>query len=130
VKFALGTIVVGLGFLLFLPIATAAPHSAPLLALVGILFVFTIAELLLSPVGLSVSTKLAPKVYRTQMVALLFLASALGTAMSGQLATFYSAENPAENLGYFSILGVISIAIGIALLLISRWVLKLMGGVR
>ena len=35
VKFALGTIVVGLGFLLFLPIADAAPHSAPLLALVG-----------------------------------------------------------------------------------------------
>jgi POT family proton-dependent oligopeptide transporter len=130
VKFALGTIVVGLGFLLFLPIATAAPESAPLLALVGILFVFTIAELLLSPVGLSVSTKLAPAVYRTQMVALLFLASSLGTAMSGQLATFYSAENLVENIGYFSILGIISVAIGIALLLISRWVLKLMGGVR
>jgi len=130
VKFALGTIVVGLGFLLFLPIAAAAPHSAPLLALVGILFVFTIAELLLSPVGLSVSTKLAPAVYRTQMVALLFLASSLGTAMSGQLVTFYNVENPLENLGYFSILGIISIAIGGALLLMSRWVLKLMGGVR
>ena len=130
VKFAMGTIGVGLGFLLFLPIAAAAPHSAPLLALVGILFVFTIAELLLSPVGLSVSTKLAPKVYRTQMVALLFLASALGTAMSGQLVTFYNATNPVENIGYFLILGVISIGIGSALLLMSRWVLKLMGGVR
>jgi POT family proton-dependent oligopeptide transporter len=121
---------VGLAFLMFLPITAAAPHSAPLLALVAILFVFTIAELLLSPVGLSVSTKLAPKVYRTQMVALFFLASALGTAMSGQLAVFYNSTNPAENIGYFSILGVISIGIGIALLLISRWVLKLMGGVR
>ena len=130
VKFAMGTIGVGLGFLLFLPIAAAGPHSAPLLALVGILFVFTIAELLLSPVGLSVSTKLAPAVYRTQMVALFFLASALGTAMSGQLASFYNSTNPAANIGYFSILGVISIGIGIALLLLSRWVLKLMGGVR
>jgi len=73
---------------------------------------------------------LAPKVYRTQMVALLFLASALGTAMSGQLATFYNADNPVENIGYFLILGIISIAIGSALLLMSRWVLKLMGGVR
>jgi POT family proton-dependent oligopeptide transporter len=64
------------------------------------------------------------------MVALLFLASALGTAMSGQLATFYNEKNPIENIGYFSILGIISIAIGIVLLLISRWVLRLMGGVR
>ena len=50
--------------------------------------------------------------------------------MSGQLAMFYNADNPVENIGYFSILGIISVAVGIALLLISRWVLKLMGGVR
>jgi POT family proton-dependent oligopeptide transporter len=89
VKFSLGTITMGIAFLLFLFVYNAAPHSAPLLMLVGILFVFTIAELLLSPVGLSVATKLAPAVFRTQMIALLFLASALGTAMSGQLAGLY-----------------------------------------
>ena len=130
VKFGLGTIVMGGAFLLFLPISDAAAHSAPLLALVGILFVFTIAELLLSPVGLSVATKLAPGVFRTQMIALLFLASALGTAMSGQLAMLYDSKDPSANFDYFAGLGLAAIVLGAVLLLMKKWVLKMMEGVR
>ena len=93
--------------------------------------VITIAELLLSPVGLSISTKLAPQAFRTQMIALLFLASALGTAMSGQLAQFYNATDPVNNnINYFLWLGLIAIALGIVLFLIQKWILKLMEGVR
>ena len=62
-KFGLAAIVMGSAFLLFLPWAGGAPNSTPLLAIVGILFVFTVAELLLSPVGLSVTTKLAPTAF-------------------------------------------------------------------
>ena len=83
IKFAAGTAIMGVAFLLFLPLAGGGPNSTPLLALAGILLVFTIAELLLSPVGLSLSTKLAPRAFRTQMVALFFLSVALGTALSG-----------------------------------------------
>ena len=46
-------------------------------------FVVLGAESLLSPVGLSLATKLAPAAFRTQMVALFFPSIALGTAMSG-----------------------------------------------
>jgi proton-dependent oligopeptide transporter, POT family len=60
--------------------------SVPLLGLGLIFLVFTIAELLISPVGLSLATKLAPERFRTQMVALFFLSVALGNAMSGKLA--------------------------------------------
>lgn len=127
IKFALGIMIVGAGFLLFLPIAHADAHAAPLLALVGILFVFTIAELLISPVGLSAATKLAPAAFRTQMIALLFLASALGTAMSGQLAQFY---NQQDSSAYFAISGLVAIAIGVVLVFLSRWIIKMMGGVR
>lgn len=130
VKMGLGTIVMGLAFLMFLGVYNAAPHSAPLLMLVGILFVFTIAELLISPVSLSVSTKLAPTAFRTQMVALLFLSSALGTAMSGQLAGLYDEKHPELNLDYFLYSGLAAIALGVVLLLIRKWVLKLMEGVR
>ena len=87
IKFALGTAIMGVAFLLFIPFAGGAPNSTPLLAIIGILFIFTVAELLLSPVGLSVTTKLAPKVFHTQMVALFFLSVSLGTAISGQLAS-------------------------------------------
>jgi len=127
IKFALGTAIMGVAFLLFIPFAGGAPNSTPLLAIIGILFIFTVAELLLSPVGLSVTTKLAPKVFHTQMVALFFLSVSLGTAISGQLATFYSADN---EVAYFGVLGAIAIVLGIALAVGSRGVLKLMSGVR
>ncbi|QAY72413.1 peptide MFS transporter [Agromyces protaetiae] len=127
IKFALGTIIMGIAFLLFLPFAGGGPNSTPLLAIIGILLVFTIAELLLSPVGLSVTTKLAPAKFHTQMVALFFLSVALGTAIAGWLAEFYSLENEGV---YFGVLGAIAIVFGIALALGSRGVLKLMSGVR
>ncbi|GAA2885637.1 MFS transporter [Actinoplanes cyaneus] len=127
IKFAAGTVVMGLAFLLFLPFAGGGPNSTPLLALAGILLVFTIAELLLSPVGLSLTTKLAPHVFRTQMVALFFLSIALGTAASGTLAGYYSADH---ETAYFGILGGVAIILGLALAAGSRPISRLMGGVR
>lgn len=126
-KFAAGTVVMGLAFLLFLFWAGGGENSTPLLAVVGILFVFTIAELLISPVGLSASTKLAPHAFGAQMVALYFLSVSLGTAMAGQLAKLYAPET--EGI-YFGIIGGVAIAIGVVLALMSPWVLKMMRGVR
>ncbi|MFF5081686.1 peptide MFS transporter [Actinoplanes sp. NPDC000266] len=125
VKFAAGTAVMGVAFLLFLPFA--GNPSVPLLGLAGILLVFTVAELLLSPVGLSLSTKLAPRAFQTQMVALFFLSVALGTALSGTLAGYYSEEH---EVAYFGILGLIAIALGGILFALSPWIRRLMGGIR
>ncbi|WP_222855146.1 peptide MFS transporter [Microbacterium ureisolvens] len=127
VKFSLGAMIMGVAFLLFLPWANGAPNSTPLLAIVMILFVFTIAELFISPPGLSVTTKLAPERFHTQMVALYFLSIALGTAIAGWLAQFY---NPEDEVPYFTILGGIAIVLGLALLASVKPVLKLMRGVR
>ncbi|ANJ28602.1 MFS transporter [Agromyces aureus] len=127
VKFALGTAIMGVAFLLFLPFADGGANSTPLLWMVLILFVFTIAELLLSPIGLSVTTKLAPKVFHAQMVALFFLSVALGTAIAGQLGALYTLVNEAT---YFGVLGLIAIVLGGALWLGRKPVLSLMSGVR
>ena len=126
IKFAVGTVLIGVGFLLFLFMAGGGPNSAPLLGLVGILFVFTVGELFLSPVSLSLATKLAPAAFRTQMVALLFLSVALGTAASGELAKFYSEKDEAT---YFGVLGAIAIGVGLLLAAFSKPIRKLMGGV-
>jgi POT family proton-dependent oligopeptide transporter len=126
VKFGLGTIGVGLGFLLFLPFAATGSNGTPVVAIVLILLVFTVSELLLSPIGLSVSTKLAPARFRTQMVALFFLSVAIGSAASGQLAGLY---NPEDEAPYFGVLGAIAAVIGALLLLASRPVLRAMRGV-
>ncbi|MBB2975726.1 POT family proton-dependent oligopeptide transporter [Microbacterium endophyticum] len=127
VKFGLASIVMGVAFLLFLVWANGGENTTPLLAIVGILFVFTVAELLLSPIGLSVSTKLAPHMFKTQMVALFFLSVALGTAVAGWCAQFY---DPTNEVPYFTVLGVIAVALGGALLLSVKPVLALMKGVR
>jgi len=126
-KFAAGTVVMGIAFLLFIPMASTEPNSAPLLGLIGVIFVFTIAELLLSPVGLSLATKLAPEAFHTQMVALFFLSVALGSVLSGTLAEFYSVDN---QVAYFGILGAIAIGIGIILAVMAPWLKRPMGGVR
>ena len=127
VKFGVGAIVMGAAFLLFLPFANGPANATPLIAIVGILLVFTIAELFISPPGLSVSTKLAPARFHTQMVALYFLSVALGTSIAGWLAGFY---DPRDEVPYFTILGAVAIALGIALLLATKPVLALMKGVR
>ncbi|WP_370945209.1 peptide MFS transporter [Amycolatopsis sp. cg5] len=126
IKFALGVGLVGLGFLSFLPLTGGGPNSTPLLAMVGILFIITIAELMLSPVGLSLSTKLAPEAFRTQMVALNFLSISLGTALSGSLAKFYSAAN---ETAYFGISGGVAIALGVLLVVLTPAIRKMMSGV-
>lgn len=126
-KFAGGTIVMGLAFLAFLPLTQPGPNSTPLESLVFILLLFTFAELLLSPVGLSLATKLAPRAFRTQMVALFFLSVALGSAMAGTLAGFY---NPKNEDPFFLWIGLASIAVGAALVAISPWISKKMMGVR
>lgn len=127
IKFALGTIGMGIAFLLFLPYANGAPNSTPLLWLVLILFLFTIAELCLSPVGQSLSTKLAPKAFHTQMIALFFLSIAVGTAGAGTLAAFY---DPSNEVGYFAFLGGASIAVGLLLVVFRKAISRLMEGVR
>lgn len=126
VKFGLATVIMGLAFWMFLPFAGGADNSTPLIALVGILFVFTVAELLLSPIGLSASTKLAPAAYRTQMVALFFLSSALGTSIAGALGEMYT---QVPETVYFGVLGAIAVVLGVALLVGARGVLTLMRGV-
>ncbi|MEV4150445.1 peptide MFS transporter [Amycolatopsis sp. NPDC049691] len=125
-KFVLGTVLMGAAFLLFLPMVGSGKNASPMLAMVGILFVFTIAELCLSPVGLSLSTKLAPEAFRTQMVALNFLSISFGTAMSGKLAEYYSVDDEAP---YFSTVGGIAIGVGVLLFLGIPFIRKLMKGV-
>lgn len=127
VKFSIGTGLMGLAFLCFIPLASFADGQVPLLAFAGILFLFTLAELFLSPVGQSLATKLAPNAFHSQMVALFFLTVSLGSAASGSLAGLYSADN---EISYFLTIGLVSIVVAIALVLGRKPILKLLGGVR
>ncbi|WP_328726718.1 peptide MFS transporter [Streptomyces sp. NBC_00259] len=83
-KFAVGLILVGLSFVVFLPALAAAANGnlvSPLW-LCAIYLVQTVGELCLSPVGLSVTTKLAPEKYGSQMMGVWFLAVTAGDCVT------------------------------------------------
>jgi POT family proton-dependent oligopeptide transporter len=126
-KFALGLVFMGIAFLMFIPFAGGGPNSTPFIGLVMILLFFTLAELFISPIGLSVATKLAPEAFRTQMVALFFLSIALGTTLAGIFAGYYDREN---EVPYFSFSGVAAIILGVALITSTPAIKKLMSGIR
>ena len=125
-KFAYGVIGMGLAFLLFLPLAGGEGRTVPVLAVAAILAAFAVSELLLSPIGLSVTTQLAPNAFRAQMMALYFFSVGLGTAMSGVLSRYYSAEH---EVAYFGIIGAVAVAVGVVVWLIAPRISALMDGV-
>jgi POT family proton-dependent oligopeptide transporter len=126
VKFGAATIIMGLAFWLFL-LMPSGENSVPLVGLSLILLVFTVAELLISPVGLSLATKLAPAQFKTQMVALFFLSVALGTAVSGKLAGRYDEHHEAPFFGW---IGLVAVIVGAVVLLLTKPISRLMQGVR
>lgn len=127
VKAGLALIIIGGAFLMFLVYANAEKNSVPLLWVTLIFMLFVIAELMISPIGLSLSTRLAPKAYTSQMIAVFFLASGVGTALSGVFSEYYDASN---QVPYWSALGAGSIVVGVVVLAVAKPVVKLMKGVR
>ncbi|MFD9218873.1 peptide MFS transporter [Streptomyces sp. NPDC060064] len=88
VKFARSLILVGGSFFVFIiPMSMASDGTkvSPMW-LVSIYMIQTIAELCLSPVGLSVTTKMAPQKYASQMMGVWFLAVTAGDCLTGLLA--------------------------------------------
>ncbi|GAS95922.1 amino acid/peptide transporter [Mycolicibacterium canariasense] len=123
-KFSYGVIGMGLAFLCFVPLAGV--EAVPALLIAVILAVFAVSELLLSPIGLSVTTKLAPEAFRAQMMALYFFSVGLGTSMSGVLAKYYE---PSREVAYFGILGAVAVLVGIVVFVVSPWISRQMEGV-
>jgi POT family proton-dependent oligopeptide transporter len=93
-KFALGLVQVGAGFLVLVWGAQYADENAkvPLVFLVLLYLLHTTGEIFLSPVGLSAMTKLAPAAIVSTMMATWFLASSGAQALAAQIAGFTAAE--------------------------------------
>ena len=130
VKFGVANVIIGISLFFFLPFVGGEENSTPVYAIVWILFLFTMAELLLSPVGQSLVTKLAPEAFKTQMVALFFLTVSIGSALSGVLAGYYNPDDAGAERSYFLSLGLASIVVAAAIAALSPWIKKNMMGVR
>lgn len=96
-KFAFGIIQLGLGFLLT-KLALGFVNEAfqvPLITIVLLYLFHTTGELFLSPIGLSMVTKLAPKKIAGTAMGAWFLSFAIANLLGGQIATLTSEK---ENL--------------------------------
>ncbi len=90
-KFALGLVFVGAGFAVLIPAAALSQQGLQVspLWLTATYVLHTVGELLLSPVGLSAMTRLAPVRIAGLMMGVWFLASSVGNYMGGRVSAFY-----------------------------------------
>ncbi len=125
VKFGLGMVGVGLGFLVLVPAAriVLGGNLAGPYWLVALYLVHTAGELCLSPVGLSSMTKLAPARAVGLIMGVWFLAASMGNLMAGQ-AVKLTKEMPMES--YFLLMTAIPIAFGVVLFILAKPVQRML----
>jgi len=88
--------------------------------------IHTLAELCLSPVGLSSMTKLAPSRIVGLMMGVWFLGASVGNFIGGQAASFYEELPLPTLLGAVAILPIVA---GIVILVLRKRLTELQGGV-
>ena len=127
-KFVYGLVFTGLSYLFIaLPgmmYGTSGKVNA--LWLVGSWAIVEIGEMLISPIGLSVTTKLAPAAYASQMMSMWFLSDAAGQAINAQIVRLY----PGHEVAYFVWTAVITIIFAVILFFMSPWISKKMKGIK
>ncbi|MEW1654744.1 oligopeptide:H+ symporter [Streptomyces sp. NPDC093707] len=129
VKFSVALLVGGVSFFVFLiPMGMATGETkVTMWWLVLIFLMHTVAELCLSPVGLSLTTKMAPAKYASQMMGVFFLAVTAGDSVTGILAI---AGLDLNSQGMVALEATAAVAAAIALYASRKKVRSLMGDVR
>ncbi|MEV0092423.1 peptide MFS transporter [Streptomyces sp. NPDC050738] len=117
VKYAIGMGCTGTAYLVMSLAALAASGGtrvSPLWLVLAFLLLGA-GEVSFAPVGMSATTALAPATYTNQMVALFWLAGALGGGVGGNALKVSGDQVPGP--GYFLALGVAALAVAAALVL-------------
>ncbi len=128
IKQGMGMIILGLGFVvmaLAFEQAQAGVRVSPLWLLV-VYLLHTMGELCLSPIGLSMVTRLSPVRFGSLMMGLWFIAIAVANYLAGTLEALLAGSG----IGLFWFLVLIPIGAGLVLIVISPLLHRLMHDVR
>ena len=136
-KFGLGLMQLGAGFLVLVAgaAATGEGNLTPVIFIFLIYLLHTTGELCLSPVGLSAMSKLSLPRMLSLIMGTWFLSTAGGNYVAGRIAAAtggggHGAEGAAEGtttiLTIYNKIGWISVAVGVAVIVISPLITKLM----
>ncbi|MFF1645432.1 peptide MFS transporter [Streptomyces sp. NPDC058240] len=125
-KIAIGVILGGLSFLLMvLPTSGHSGDTYKMAAwwIVGSYLLLGLGDILLETSGMSATTKLAPKAFASQTMALWFLSLALANGIQAQVVKLYGeVSNPA----YFGVNGAIAVVAGVAVIAAAPWLKRTM----
>jgi proton-dependent oligopeptide transporter, POT family len=143
IKFAIGLVLVGLGFLALVYGSKFADNQfkVGLVWLVLAYLLHSIGELCLSPVGLSMITKLSIAKIVGLMMGVWFLCTSVAQYVAGIVATFASTESVAGEatdpklsletyVSVFQTIGIGGIVAGAVLLVMSPFLKRMMHGVK
>jgi POT family proton-dependent oligopeptide transporter len=142
-KFGLGILQLGLGYLIVLVAAPLAiEYKVPLWTLAVLYMLHTTGELFLSPIGLSMVTKLVPKDMTGTAMGAWFLSIAGANYAAGLLArltgvehgggeegTVDAAASLATYLDVYSTMGWVTVGIGLLLIVLSPLINRLFHGI-
>jgi len=140
-KFGFSFVLLGIGFCVFYAACRLGAGSGLISLPAFILGYFFIicGELCISPIGLSMITKLSPAKIVSMMMGIWFFASAIGEFLAGKIGSLMSVpenvvDNPVLSLPYYadiiSKIGIFSICIGVALICLVPLIRKWMSDVR
>jgi len=126
-KMAIGCFVLGLSFIVMVIGARAVGDGrGSLLWPVACTAMLTVGELYLSPVGLSLVTKVAPKRMVSMMMGMWFLSSFFGNYLSGYIGTYYTRM---PKTSFFLLLTVLGLVAGAAIWAFNKPLKRAIGNV-
>ena len=128
-KMGIGCILCGVAFLTMILAAKVVGDGADrgsLMWLVMTTWIFTMGELYLSPIGLSLVTKVAPARMVSMMMGVWFLSSFFGNYLGGAIGSFYSIW-PKDV--FFLVLAAMGIGVGLLFFVADKKLTKVMGDV-
>ncbi len=140
-KQAIGLFLLSIGYLL---IAIGVKNVAPgtkvsMLWLTGLYFIHTTGELTLSPIGLSMVNKLSPARFASLLMGVWYLSMATANKFAGSLSSLYPEAGKSKIFlvfevstlyDFFMIFVVMSAIASLILFFLSKWLQKLMHGIR
>jgi proton-dependent oligopeptide transporter, POT family len=126
-KFIFGLVGMGLGFVVIAAAArlVAGGHMVGMGWLSVTYLLHTWGELALSPVGLSVTTKLVPQRFLSQSLGIFFVSLSLGNLLAGRIAGGFDATNLAAMPGQFMFIfwfaAASALLLALSIPLMRRW---------
>lgn len=141
-KFGLGMVMLGCGYLVtyFGNAVHSDMYLVPLWIIIAIYFFHTVGELFISPIGLSMVSKLAPPRLGSTLMGAWYLSFSGSNFVAGKLANLTGSTSGAEAvdsaaslfryIDVYTTFGIIAVATGVIVILLSPKLNRMMHGIK